>query len=73
MSTIRKWVAKWDSGYVGTGGEEVIDLIDDWGWDEEQLADTSDEDIAAELGDWAYTQATESCEGYAEPASGGVQ
>lgn len=62
----RKWIAKWSMGYVGTDTEEEIDLIDDWGYSEEQLAGMTDEEANAEVANYAHEQALEMIEAYAE-------
>jgi hypothetical protein len=67
MSTKRKWKIQWSYGYAGTDNEQVIDLIDDHGWSEEQLADAADEEIHKELNDYSWEMAIEQVESYAEP------
>jgi hypothetical protein len=67
MSTQRKWKMQWSYGYCGTDSEETIDLIDDWGWSEEQLAKASDEEIYKEVNGYAWEQALQNVESYAEP------
>jgi len=67
MSKHRKWVAQWSMGYCGTDEYEEIDLIDDWGWSEEQVEETTDEEIQAELDEYAWEQAIEKVSAYAKP------
>lgn len=66
MSTKRKWKMKWSYGYCGTDSEEVIDLIDDWGWSEEDLAKATDEYVEKEVNDACWEQAIEQVESYVE-------
>lgn len=63
----RKWIAKWSMGYVGTDTEEEIDLIDDWGYSEEQLAEMTDDEAMEEVETYAHEQALGMIEAYAEP------
>ena len=67
MSTNRKWKLEWSYGYVGTGSEEEIDLIDDWGWSEEQLAEATDEEIEREMSEYCWEQAIQQVDTCAKP------
>lgn len=67
MSKHRKWVACWSMGCCGTDEEEEIDLIDDWGWSEEQVEKASDGDIESEVGEYAWEQATQQIGSFAKP------
>jgi hypothetical protein len=67
MSTKRKWTLQRSYGYAGTGSEEVIDLIDDWGYSEKQLAEATDDELDKEVNDYCWEQAIQQVESYAEP------
>jgi hypothetical protein len=67
MSTQRKWKLTWSYGYAGTSGSEVIDLIDDWGYSEEQLAEATDEELEKEVNTFCWEQAIQQVESCAEP------
>ena len=67
MSKRRKWKIGWSMGYVGTDDYEIIDLIDDHGWSEEQLEEATDEEIQAELDEIAWGIAIENVSSFATP------
>jgi len=67
MSKHRKWKAEWSMGYCGTDDYEIIDLIDDWGWSEEQLEEATDEELESEVGEYAWEQAIQQVDSFAKP------
>jgi hypothetical protein len=69
MSTKRKWRTHWSYGYCGTDTDEIIDLIDDWDWSEEQLEEASDEEIEQEMDEYARDEAMQQVEYFAHEAS----
>ena len=62
----RKWIAKWSMGYVGTDNEEEIDLVEYLGYTEEEVEEMSDIDAESEVCDFAYEQAIQNIDSWAE-------
>jgi len=65
MSTKRKWKLEWSYGYAGTDNYETVDIVDDFGWSEEQLADSSDEEVEKEVNNYCWEMAIEQVDAYA--------
>ena len=63
----RYWKLHESMGYVGTDSEEEIDLVDDWGYSEEEVEEMADEYIAEELSQSAWEKACEKVSAWAEP------
>ena len=67
MKHPRKWEFGQSYGYSGTDSKDVVDLIDDLGFTEEDLDAMTLEELQAELSDMAREQACERVESWAEP------
>ena len=67
MSKHRKWTVGHSMGYGGTDSEEVLDLIDDCDWTEEQVAEATDEEIQKELSQCEWECACENINVFVRP------
>ena len=63
----RYWKLHENMGYAGTSSTEEIDLVDHWGYPEEDLADLDDEYVREELSQFAWEQACDRISAWAEP------
>jgi hypothetical protein len=63
----RYWIAKWSMGYVGTDSDEPIDLVEHTGLSEEEIEEMDDSEALREVEEFAWEQAKEMIESYAEP------
>jgi len=68
MSKNRKWIVSQSYGSVGTDSSEEVDILDEFGWSEEDLEAMSDEEVQTEVDKYAWEMAIQSVESAAEPA-----
>lgn len=63
----RYWKANWSMGYAGTDNEEEVDLCNLFGLTEDEVEDLSYEKAENMVADYAYDQAVERVDVWAEP------
>jgi len=63
----RYWKLHENMGYAGTDSEEEIDLVDYWGYSEEEVEEATDEYVREELSKNAWEAACEKVSAWAEP------
>ena len=63
----RYWTAKWSMGYQGTDSEEDLDLVEFLGLTEEEVEAMSDDDAMEQVASYAWDDATQMIDSYAEP------